>query len=265
MTKRPLLGSHQRSWIWGRNLVAETLRAGRWLPYELRVTTDAEGELAQLADSRGVVLHVEPAARLSQLCGADDHQGVLAKMPPFPYADAAELIARQANDSLFVLTDHLQDPYNFGAIVRNAECFGASGIFIPKQRQVGVTSQVARSSAGAVNHVPIAHVDDLLALAQGLRRNGVRIVAASEHAATPLPSADLSRPIAIVIGNEGVGIGSDLLANCDLGVAIPLTGRVGSLNAAVAAGILLYEAARHRTTAGEAIRINEEEPTNDSV
>lgn len=244
--KQPLLGTHQRSWIWGRNLVTETLRAGIWTPYELRLAPEAEPEFRDLAESREVVLHVEPAARLTQLCGAADHQGVLAKMPPFPYADAADLLDAATRDAFFVVTDHLQDPYNFGAIVRSAECFGATGVFIPRERQVGVTSQVARSSAGSVNHVPIARTDDLHALASDLQRHGVRLVAASEHAKTPVGEADLSGPVAVLIGNEGVGIEKTLLAKCDLAVAIPLTGHVGSLNAAVAAGILLYEVARRR-------------------
>jgi len=246
MSKKPLLGSHQRSWIWGRNLVTETLRAGIWTPYELRLAPETESEFRDLAEPCGVTLHVEPATRLTQLCGAADHQGVLAKMPPFPYADAAGLLAGATEESLFVVTDHLQDPYNFGAIVRSAECFGATGVFVPRDRQVGVTSQVARSSAGAVNHVPIARVDDLHALVGDLKRRGVRLVAASEHADTPLSEADLSGPVAVLIGNEGVGIEKTLLAKCDLAIAIPLAGRVGSLNAAVAAGILLYEVARRR-------------------
>jgi 23S rRNA (guanosine2251-2'-O)-methyltransferase len=251
MSKRPLLGSHRRSWVWGRNVVAETLKAGVWLPHELRGTPEAERELRDLAALRNVGFHNEPAARLTQLCGAADHQGIIAKMPPFPYAEAAEVLTGATGDTFFVVTDHLQDPYNFGAIVRSAEGLGAAGVFIPAERQVGVTSQVARSSAGAVNHVPIARVDDLLRLADEMKRRGIRLVAASEHSATPAADADLSGPVAVVIGNEGVGIDERLLTKCDLAVAIPLAGRVGSLNAAVAAGILLYEVARQRARSGK--------------
>ena len=265
--KQPLLGSHARSWIWGRNVVLESLRAGHWLPYELRLaeattasTTDspaaeATAELTALADQRAVVWSQEPTARLTQLCGSADHQGVIALMPPFPYADAAALLEtaapRDTNGptALFIITDHLQDPHNFGAILRSLDAFGGTGVFIPDSHQVGVTSQVARSSAGAVNHLPIARVPDLLPLIQQLRSRGIRVVAASEHAATPLHEADLSGPLAIVIGNEGVGIAPELQAACDLTVAVPLTGHIGSLNAAVAAGVILYEAARRRRVA----------------
>lgn len=253
--KKPLLGSHQRSWIWGRNLIVETLRAGRWRPYELRLAPEVEAELRDLAEAREVPVHVETPSRLTQLCGASDHQGVIAKMPPFPYAAIDEVLGRiddrrgqkqTAGAPLFVMTDHLQDPYNFGAIVRSAECFGAAGVFVPSDRQVGVTSQVARSSAGAVNHLPIARADDLLSLADRLHQHEVKLVAASEHASIPLHEANLAGPIAIVIGNEGVGIDPALLARCDLAAKIPITGTVGSLNAAVAAGIMLYEARRQR-------------------
>ena len=250
---KPLLGSHQRSWIWGRNVVVETLRAGLWLPYEVRIASDAltASELASLAETRGIRVVHESPLRLAQLCGANDHQGVIAKMPPFPYGQPPQIIAdgfANATDPIFVLTDHIHDAYNFGAIVRNSECFGAAGLFIPRERQVGVTSQVVRSSAGAVNAVPIARVDDLLAFSDEVRRHGIRLVAASEHASLSLASADLSGAIAVVIGNEGKGIDPSLLARCDTAVAIPLSGRIGSLNAAVAAGVILYEASRQRKT-----------------
>lgn len=251
MAKQPLLGNHQRSWIWGRNLLVETLRAGTWLPHEVRIaheSTDLE-EIETLAELRGVALHAESNARLTQLCGATDHQGAIAKMSPFPYVDAMALIeaaVRPESDSVLLIADHLHDAFNFGAILRSAECFGVAGVLIPSERQVGVTSQVARSSAGAVNVVPIARVADLLQIAEQLRASGVRLVAASEHAASPLPDADLTGPIAVVIGNEGKGIDPALLGRCDVAVSIPLAGRIGSLNAAVAAGVVLYEASRQR-------------------
>lgn len=253
MAKQQLLGNHQRSWIWGRNVVIETLRADRWRPLELRLADDSSGleELVTLAERHSVPFAFEPASRLAQRCGANDHQGVLAKMPAFPYVEASELLneaLRLETAPIFVITDHLHDAYNFGAIVRDAECFGAAGVIIPQDRQVGVTSQVARSSAGAVNAVPIARVPNLSNLADDLRTLRVRLVAASEHAATALPAADLAGPIGIVIGNEGKGIDPALLAKCDLAVSIPLAGRIGSLNAAVAAGVVLYEAARQRRT-----------------
>jgi 23S rRNA (guanosine2251-2'-O)-methyltransferase len=251
MAKQPLLGSHQRSWIWGRNLLVETLRAGMWLPHEIRLSGESGDveEIAALAETKGVEVRSESNARLTQLCGAADHQGAIARMPPFPYADAKLLIGdslRLKTDPMLLITDHLHDAFNFGAILRSAECFGVAGVLIPTSRQVGVTSQVARSSAGAVNAIPIARVADLLSTADELQARGVRFVAASEHASSPLHEADLAGPIAIVVGNEGKGIDPALLDRCDLAVSIPLAGQIGSLNAAVAAGIVLYEAGRQR-------------------
>ena len=240
---RPLLGSHQRCWIWGRNVVRETLRAGLWRPYELQLAGEHEqAEIRELAERAEIPLTWESAARLTQRCGASDHQGVIAKMPPFPYASISELLG--AEPQRLMISDHLQDPFNFGAMIRIADCFGASGIIIPRERQVGVTSQVARSSAGAVNYIPIARSEDLIADVRRLKEAGTRIVGASERAATALPSADLHGPLAVVLGNEGIGISPELLAECDVTVSIPISSPVGSLNAAVAAGIIFYEIAK---------------------
>ncbi|QDT39658.1 23S rRNA (guanosine(2251)-2'-O)-methyltransferase RlmB [Stratiformator vulcanicus] len=280
---RPLLGNHNRCWIWGRNCVLETLRGGRWKPYEVRVAsendlapTGKEGigtrlhdrgtrrdplpagrgfierdEIVTLCKSRDIPLMDDTTKGLEKLCRATDHQGIIAKMPPFPYAAIEELVSQLSNlnsqsaSPLIVLLDHLQDAHNFGAIIRTAECFGIDAIVIPTSGQVGVTSQVARSSSGAVNHLPIARCDDLTETISQLKSEGFRIVAASEKAEAR-PEQFVTGPTAIVIGNEGVGITPAVLAECDLSVAIPMSGRVGSLNAAVAAGILLYEASRQR-------------------
>lgn len=236
----PLLGNHQRCWIWGRNVIRETLRAGRWRPYALHFSTESDQEeLRALAEPTEIPIQYESSTRLAQRCGSGDHQGAIAKMPPFPYAGTSDLFL--GNQTRIVITDHLQDPYNFGAIIRVADCFRATGILIPAQCQVGVTSQVARSSAGAVNHLPVVRSDNFAGDIESLKQHGVKIIAASEYAATPLPDANLTGPLAVVIGNEGVGISPELLDLCDLSVAIPIDSQIGSLNAAVAAGIVLYE------------------------
>jgi 23S rRNA (guanosine2251-2'-O)-methyltransferase len=245
--RRGVLGSHQRCWVWGRRAVVEILQAGRWPVLELhladRLPADEAESARQLAASVDVV--AEPIERLAQLCGSQEHQGYVARMPPFPYDDAAAL-AGSPGASLWLLLDALQDSYNFGAVLRSAEVFGADGVFVGPSRQAEVNSLVARSSAGAVNHVRIAKAPDLVELAARLRRQGVRLVAASEKSPRPVHACDLNVPTALVIGNEGTGIRPELLAACDEHVTIPQRGRVGSLNAAVAAGILLYEARRQR-------------------
>ena len=147
---------------------------------------------------------------------------------------------------LFGILDGMQDPHNFGAVIRSAHVLGVDALFVPSRGQVEVTAQVARSSAGAVNYLRIAQADDLLSLASQLRSRAIRLIGASQNAARPIFACDLTTPTAIVIGNEGSGIRPELLEACDELVIIPQFGALESLNAAVSAGILFYEAQRQR-------------------
>ena len=167
-------------------------------------------------------------------------------MAPFPYADVDTLLSKPPPMPLYAVLDRIQDPQNFGAIVRSAEGFGLDALFIAERQQVGVTAAVARASAGAVNRVPIARAEDLSALAERLKDAGAAIVGASEKADTTITECDFCRPTAILIGSESRGICPTLLERCDLLVHIPRYGQIGSLNAAAAAAILFYEARRQR-------------------
>ena len=252
--KRKLLGSHQRCWLWGRHLVLATLEAGRWVPLELHVaaTLDAAAldHIRQLAAAQAAPLFIEPPDELTRLAHTAEHQGYLAQMPEYPYADASILAAASAGRAaLFLMLDGLQDPFNFGAIVRSAEALGAAAVIIGTAGQVGVTGMVARSSAGAVSRLPIVRCADLAAAAVQLRAAGVAVVGASEKAATPLPAHDFRQPTCVVIGNEGHGIGAALLAECTCMLGIPQPGQIGALNAAAAAAIFCYEAQRQRAGA----------------
>lgn len=254
--KQPkLLGSHQKCWLWGRNAVLETLSAGKWPALELALAADLPaGELKRaqtLAERRGIPVSIEPAEALQRRCRSPEHQGYVAKMPPFPYDDADSLLRNRPQRPLYVVLDSIQDPHNFGAIVRSAEVMAFDAVFIAETGQVGVTSAVARSSAGAVNHVPIARAGDLPGLARRLKQLDVRLVGASEKAEINIIDCDLTRPVAIVIGSEATGISPELADLCDETARIPQYGRVGSLNAAVSAGILFYEARRQRAAQDE--------------
>lgn len=246
--RRQLLGSHQKCWLWGRHVVLETLRAGRWKPLEIwaaiRVDPHVAREVRLLALSAKIPLLAKTVDEITRRCGTAEHQGLLAKMPPFPYRSADELFNRRVEWPCYVVLDALQDPYNFGALLRSADAFAMHGVFVGTQRQSGVTALVARTSAGAINHVPLAQVDDLVAVVGLLRRRGVSVVAASEKGQRDVCEHDFRRPSALIIGNEGAGIRDELLAQCDALVRIPQFGVVGSLNAAVAAGILFYEVRR---------------------
>jgi 23S rRNA (guanosine2251-2'-O)-methyltransferase len=245
-----LLGSHARCWIWGRNLVGETVRAGRWPIVELYLSDDLAAdqleEVGGTATGRGVNVHVEKPQILEQLCHTGEHQGFLAKMGPFPYAPINEILSTAVEKPVYLVLDSIQDPYNFGAMLRSAGAFALDAVIIGKHRQVPVTSMVARSSAGVVNQVPIVQVADLAGLTQSLRQRAIRVMGASEKAEASLVDCDFREATAIVIGNEGTGISPELLACCDSLARIPIAGTVGSLNAAAAAAVFFYEVRRQR-------------------
>lgn len=247
--KKALLGSHQKCWLWGRHLVIETLRAGRWPILDLylsdRLPAALAGEAREAAERVGVPICVESPDALSRRCHTEEHQGFLARMSEFPYARMEDILAERPASPLYALTAGIQDPHNLGAILRSAEVFGLDALFIEERGQVGVTSMVARSSAGAVNRIPVARAR-LLALADRMRAEGIAVVGASEKAATGISDFDFARPCAIVIGNEGSGISAELAARCSAMVRIPQAGAIGSLNAAAAAAVFFYEARRQR-------------------
>jgi 23S rRNA (guanosine2251-2'-O)-methyltransferase len=256
--QREFLGSHQKAWLFGRHVVLETLRAARWEPLELWIAEDIDPQCGDEARALAARLEIEPVistgAVMSRRCGSLAHQGLMARMPPFPYTSLADLLAAVSGPPFLVILDSIQDPFNFGAIVRSADVFGAGGVIVGITEQSAVTAQVARSSAGAVNHVPIAQLPDLVDAARRLKEHGLRIIAASEKAQHPVSAIDLTQACAIVVGNEGAGIQDALLAVCDETAAIPQAGRVGSLNAAVAAGVLLYEVQRQRHSSTNSAR-----------
>ena len=245
------MGSHQRCWIWGRMSVVETLRAARWPILELYLNKDLSADERQaaikLADGLNLSVSLESADALSRLCRSDEHQGYLAKMPPFPYDDADELLRNRPERAFYVLLDAVQDPFNFGAILRSADALGVDAVFIGAVNQVDVTSLVVRASAGAVNHMPLAKVDDLGTWIGRLKAEGLSVVGTSPTAKRDSSQFDFRKSVAMVLGNEAIGIRPELLAVCDDRVSIRQRGHVGSLNAAVSAGILFYEVSRQRT------------------
>lgn len=249
--RRAVMGNHNRCWIWGRNVVLETLQAGRWPILELLISDRIDRPLAEEALRQAIQWKcpatVVPEEELTKACRTGEHQGFAARMAPFPCLSLAELERSLPRSATVALLDRLQDPFNFGAILRCASTLGVDGILIGEREQVEVNSQVARSSAGAINHIPLAQTDDLPAALDAWRQRGFQAVAASEKASVPVFNVDFCRPTVIVIGNEGRGIRPELLSKCETSVSIPMSGQVGSLNAAVAAGILFYEMRRQRS------------------
>lgn len=256
-SKPNLLGNHQRCWIWGRNAVRETILAKRWPIIELMVSTEADDdrnlatEFCQQADT---TLRFVTDADITKQCKASDHQGWAAKMTAFPYAnedDFTTAIQQTATNEkrhqTIVLLDHLQDPFNFGAIIRSAAAFNVTGIVIAKNHQVGVTSQVVRSSAGLVNRVPVFHCESLPFALSGMKEAGFTIFAATLEYSVSLTEIRFPHQSCLVIGQEGEGVSADVLTLCDQRIRIPIADEVESLNAAVASGVLFYEVSRQHS------------------
>ena len=249
------LGNHQTSWIWGRHLVQETLRAGYWPVLELWLADDLSesqaSEMSALANTAGVPVYRAPRGSLVSRCRGEDHQGYAAKMAEYPYHAADSIWHRESRWPFAIALDRIQDPFNFGTMLRSAEIFDVQGVFLGSREQVGVTSQVARSSVGAINRLAIARVPDLGSYLGSIKER-VTIVAASEKSAIPVNEFDFcsSRPVLVVIGNEGRGISAEVLRECHAEVRIPQAGTLNSLNAAAALAIICYEARRQQATRG---------------
>ena len=238
--------------IEGRNAVIEALRAGTAIDkiYLAKGDTDsALGHIANTARANGVVVVNADRRKLDEMSRTHAHQGVIAVAAVREYASIEDIFQRaeeQGEAPLIVLCDELSDPHNLGAVIRTAECAGAHGVVIPKRRSAGLTAIVAKTSAGAVSHIPVARVPNLTALMKELQKRGVWIFGAEMNGTTSLYEADLKGPAAIVIGSEGSGMSRLVAETCDFTVSIPMKGKINSLNASAAAAIPLYEAVRQR-------------------
>jgi len=184
------------------------------------------------------------ASELTRLAGSPDHQGVVAEVDPYPYADPRAVLERP--DGLIIALDQVQDPRNLGAVCRSAEAAGAAGIVIPSRRAAAVTAVAAKASAGAVEHLPIARVTNLADWLGVAKEAGAWVYGAQSGADAPYTSADLTGKVVLVLGSEGGGLRRRVAESCDLLVSIPIRGRVESLNVSAAAAVLLFEAARQR-------------------
>ena len=212
-------------------------------------TDSALGHIAAAARDKGVVVVEVDRKKLDFMSRTHSHQGVIAQAAVREYASVDDILnaAREKGEPpLIVVCDELSDPHNLGAVIRTAECAGAHGVIIPKRRSAGLTAVVAKTSAGAVSHVPVARVPNLPALLKELKDEGVWIFGTAADGDRLLYDADLKGPAAIVIGSEGEGMGRLVRETCDFLVRIPMKGKLNSLNASAAAAILLYEAVRQR-------------------
>jgi 23S rRNA (guanosine2251-2'-O)-methyltransferase len=236
-----------REVAYGRRSVREVLRAGRRQILELLATPRALAAEPWLRDESGLRVHVRTEAALTAAAGSRDHQGVVAFCEPYRYIDAYELA--QAERPLIACLDQVTDPHNLGAICRSVEGAGATGVVITEHKSVRVTPAVSHASAGAVEHVSVAVVVNLSRYLTDVKRDDLWVWAATSDAKTVVWDAHLTTGAVLVFGAEGRGLRPLVRKACDDAFAIPLGGKVESLNVSVAAGVSLFEAARQRRTA----------------
>jgi 23S rRNA (guanosine2251-2'-O)-methyltransferase len=246
--------SHE--YIIGRNPVMEAIRSGR----DINKIWVAEGSnkgqiqsLLQLAKENGVIVQFSPKKKLDQLVEGN-HQGVIAQVAAYQYAELDDLFAaaeRRNEAPFFLLLDEIEDPHNLGSIMRTADATGAHGIIIPKRRAVGLTAAVAKASTGAIEYIPVVRVTNLARTIEELKERGVWIAGTDAKGKDDYRNLDGTMPIGLVIGSEGKGISRLISEKCDFLIRLPMAGKVTSLNASVAAGLLMYEVYRKRNPLGE--------------
>ena len=238
--------------IEGRNAVLEYLESGKDINKILITKGEKHGSINKIiaiAKERKIIISELERSKLNQIAQTENNQGVIAIVPPYDYCEVEDIleVAKKRQEEAFILIlDGIEDPHNLGSIIRTAETAGVHGIIIPKRRACGVNSTVSKVSAGAVQHMKIARVNNINETIKFLKQNDIWICGTDGQAKTYYFQQDFKMPIAIVIGSEGYGMSRLVKENCDFLVKIPMKGKITSLNAAVSAGIVMYEATRQR-------------------
>jgi len=236
-------------WLTGFHAVEEALAAGRALD-RIVIARGRHGErvetVVQLARSKSVPVRFEDRLQIDRLAGTRDHQGIAALAAAKPALELEDLLAAKTPQGLLVLLDGIEDPHNLGAIVRTALAAGANGVVIPERRAAGLTDTVERASAGALAHLPVARVKNLVRAMEEMKEAGYWLIGLDERAEKKYTEADFSGQVGIVLGGEGEGLHELTRKRCDFLVSIPTSGPVRSLNVSVAAGVVLFEVVRQR-------------------
>lgn len=238
--------------IEGRNPVIEALKSNREIDKILIAKGNKEGSIKKIiamAKEKGVVVQYVDKNKINQISTSHAHQGVIAYVAAYKYYDVDEIIdrARSKNEDVFlVILDEITDPHNLGSIIRTANAAGVHGIIIPKRRSVGLTTTVAKTSAGAIEYVPVSKVTNISRTIDYLKEQGIWVIGADMDGENIHYNSNLKGNIAIVVGSEGQGMSRLVKEKCDFLVKLPMKGEVSSLNASVAASILMYEVLRQR-------------------
>lgn len=237
--------------IEGRNAVLEAFRSGKCVDKLFILDGCQDGPvrtIAREARKTDTIINYVSKERLDQLSETHAHQGVIAQVAAYDYSTVDEILARaeeKGEAPFLIILDNVEDPHNLGAIIRTANLAGAHGVIIPKRRAVGLTSTVAKTSAGAINYTPVAKVTNIVRTIEELKEKGIWFVCADMGGET-MYDLDLTGPMGLVIGNEGEGVSRLVREACDFTASIPMKGDIDSLNASVAAGVFAYEIVRQR-------------------
>jgi len=238
--------------IIGRNAVIEALKGERTIETLYIANSKLEGSIntvVGIAKEKRIIIKEVDRRKLDSMCDGATHQGVIAKVTPYKYSEVSDILAlaeERGESPFIVILDEVEDPHNLGSIVRTAELFGVHGIIIPKRRSASVSATVYKSSVGAIEHVKIAKVTNLNATIEELKEKGIWVYGADIRAEEYSYQVDFSGPCAIIIGNEGRGISKLTVQKCDKLIKIPMVGKINSLNASVAGGIIMYEVLKGR-------------------
>lgn len=242
---------YEEQTIEGRNAVIEAFRSEKTIDKVFILDGCHDGPINTIireAKKNNCIINFVTKERLDQMSTTGKHQGVVAFAAAYEYAQLDDILylSEEKNEPSFVfILDNIEDPHNFGAILRTANVVGAHGVIIPKRRAVGLTATVAKASAGAINYTPVAKVTNLAKTIEYLQDMGLWIVCADMDGEL-MYNLDLKRPVGLVIGNEGIGVSRLVKEKCDYVAAIPMKGNINSLNASVAAGVMAYEIVRQR-------------------
>lgn len=249
------INSEKNDLLIGRNSVLEAIKSGREIDSVMIARGDRSGSIGKiigLCKQNNIVIKDVDSKKLDFLCGHSNHQGVAASVAAHSYATLDDIfdLAESRNEPLFIIVcDEIEDPHNLGAIIRSAEAAGVHGIIVPKRRSASLTYAVAKTSAGALEYMPVVRVPNIGSVIDELKKRGVWIYAA-DMGGSLWCNTDLKGPVALVIGSEGRGVGRLVREKCDFIVSLPMMGKINSLNASVAAGILMFEVTKQRLKEG---------------
>ncbi|AQY49862.1 RNA methyltransferase [Listeria weihenstephanensis FSL R9-0317] len=245
-----------QEWIAGRNPVSEVLKSDRDIHKILIAEGSQKGSMQPIigaARERKIQVQIVPKSKIDKLVEGS-HQGVAAQVAAYQYAELDDLFAKAEEREempFFIILDELEDPHNLGSIMRTADAVGAHGIIIPKRRAVGLTQTVAKASTGAIEHIPVTRVTNISRTMEDLQKRGLWIFGTDASGSSDYRTMDANMPLALVIGSEGFGMSRLVREKCDFLVHLPMRGAVTSLNASVAASVLMYEIYRKRMPLGE--------------